>query len=202
RCLRHRDQSSHRAQGGVIMGVYHLLVQSFPIVLWNTAFLFILIRVFSDGSLAQSLAKAVTTLIFLGVLGGVVTYALGFLVWPWGALSSSPLGRNHFLLATWTVDYWTVLLIFVWRLGDALWRGATRWITLLLSAFGVVLLNITGTLGGSVAHNASAVSDVVRYVLGWEIYTTFYSPDPILWMMVLVSAVLIGIGVWGTRRYV
>lgn len=183
------------------MGVYHLLVQAFPIVLWNTAFLFILIRVFSDGKIAQSLAKAVTTLIFLGVLGGIVTYALGFLVWPLSALTASPLGRNHLLLATWTVAYWTVLLVFAWRLGDTLWQGAMRWITLSLSALGVVLLNITGTLGGSAAHNPSAVSDAVRLVLGWEVYTTFYVPDVVLWTMAAASIALIAIGVWGRRRH-
>ena len=182
------------------MGVYHLLVQAFPIVLWNTAFLFILFRALSDGALAQSLAKAVTTLILLGLLGGAVTYALGFLVWPFSALISSPLGRNHFLLASWTMAYWTVLLVLAWRLGDALWDGAMRWIILGLSALGVVFLNITGTLGGSVAHNPSAVSDVVRFVLGWELYTTFYIPDIILWVLFAVSIGLVATGIWGRRR--
>ena len=182
------------------MGVYHVLVQAFPIVLWNTAFLFILIRVLSDGKLAQSLAKAVTTLIFLGVLGGAVTYVLGLLVWPFDALISSPLGRNHFLLASWTLAYWTVLLVFAWHLGDALWDGTRRWIMLGLSVLGVGLLNITGTLGGSVAHNPSAVSDVVRFVLGWEIYTSFYVPDATLWLLVAVSVVLFALGLWGHRR--
>jgi hypothetical protein len=182
------------------MGVYHLLVQAFPIVLWNTAFLFILIRVFSDGKLAQTLGKSVTTLIFLGVLGGVATYALGFLVWPFSALISSPLGRNHFLLASWTLAYWTVLVVFTWRLGDAIWQRGTRWITLGLGLLGVTFLNITGTLGGSVAHNPSAVSDVVRYVLGWEIYTTFYVPDISLWVLGSISIGFVATGIWGRRH--
>jgi hypothetical protein len=182
------------------MGVYHILVQAFPIVLWNAAFLFILIRIISDGKLARNLGKAVTTLIFLGVLGGAVTYALGLLVWPFGALISSPLGRNHLLLASWTLAYWTVLLVFTWRLGDALWQGTTRWITLGLSLLGVVFLNITGTLGGSVAHNPSAVSDVVRYLLRWELYTTFYVQDVSLWVLVAVSIGFVAAGIWGRRH--
>jgi hypothetical protein len=183
------------------MGVYHLLVQAFPIVLWYTAFLFILVRAVSDGSLAQGLAKAVTPLILLGVLGGVATYVLGFLVWPFGALISSPLGRNHMLLASWTLVYWTVLLVFAWRLGDTLWQGTARWIMPVLAALGVALLTITGTLGGSAAHNPSAVSEIVRFVLGWEIYTTLYIPDVTLWLLVISSIVLVALGVWGRYRH-
>lgn len=183
------------------MGVYHLLVQAFPIVLWYTAFLFILIRALSDGAFAEGLAKAIAPLILLGVLGGIATYALGFLVWPLGAVTSSPLGRNHILLASWTLVYWTVLLVFVWRLGDGLWRGLNRWLMPLLSALGVGLLNITGTLGGSTAHNPSAVSDVVRFILGWEIYTTLYVPDVTLGLLVVASIVLVGLGLWGRYRH-
>lgn len=182
------------------MGVYHLLVQAFPIVLWNTAFLFILIRVFSHGKLARNLGNSVTTLIFLGVLGGAVTFALGFLVWPFGALISSPLGRNHLALASWTLAYWTVLLVFSWRMGEALWQGTTRWTILGLSLLGVVFLNITGTLGGSVAHNPSAVSTVVRHVLGWELYTTLYVPDFVLWVLVTVSIGFVAAAMWARRH--
>ena len=184
------------------MGVYHLLVQAFPIVLWNTAFLFVLVRVLSDRDLAHQLAGAVPTLILLGLLGGAVTYVLGFLVWPFEALTSSPLGRNHLLLASWTMGYWSVLLVFAWRHGDALWYGTRRWIMLGLSGLGVGLLNITGTLGGSVAHNPSAASDFVRFVLGWEIYTTFYVPNGTLALFILVSVALVALALRQRRRSV
>ncbi len=182
------------------MGVYHLLVQAFPIVLWNTAFLFILFRTLSDGRLAEGLAKSVVTLIFLGVLGGAATFALGFLVWPYSALISSPLGRDHLMLASWSLAYWTVLLVFSWRLGDDLWRGANRWIMAGLATVGAALVNITGTLGGSVAHNPSAVGDVVRFVLGWQIYTTHYIPDVTVWLLIVFSIVLVTLGIWGGRH--
>lgn len=183
------------------MGVYHLLVQAFPIVLWYTAFLFILIRAFSDGALAQGLAKAITPLILLGLLGGIVTYALGFLVWPLGAVTSSPLGRNHILLASWTLVYWAVLLVFAWRLGESLWQGLNRWLMPFLSAVGIGLLTITGTLGGSTAHNPSAVSDVVRFLLGWEIYTTLYVPALTLVILIIASIVLVSLALWGRYRH-
>jgi len=184
------------------MGVYHLLVQSFPIVLWYTAFLFILLRAVSDGSFAQGLSMAITPLLLLGVLSGIVAYVLGFLVWPLGAVTSSPLGRNHILLASWTLVIWTVLWVLIWRAGDDAWRGWNRWLLPTLSGLGVGLLTITGTLGGSTAHNPSVVSDVVRFVLGWEIYTTLYVPNATLALSLVASVTLVGLGIWGRRHNV
>ena len=182
------------------MGIYHLLVVVFPIAFWDTAFLFILVRALSDGALARRLEKAITPLIFLGVLAGAVAYVLGLLVWPYSALTASPLGRNHMLMATWTLGYWTVLCVLAWRLGEALWAGVRRWIMFGLSAVGVGLLTITGTLGGSVAGNPSGISDLVR-LLGWEVYTTFYVPDVTLGLSVVASIVLVGLGLWGRYRH-
>ncbi len=182
------------------MGVYHLLVVVFPIALWDTAFLFILVRALSDGALARRLEKGITPLIFLGVLAGAAAYVLGLLVWPYSALTASPLGRNHMLMATWTLGYWTVLCVLAWRLGEALWVGVRRWIMFGLSAVGVGLLTITGTLGGSTAGNPSGISDLVR-LLGWEVYTTFYVPDVTLGLSVVASIVLVGLGLWGRYRH-
>lgn len=181
------------------MGVYHLLVIVFPIALWNTAFLFILVRALSDGALARRLEKSITPLIFLGVLTGAGAYVLGLLAWPYSALTASPLGRNHMLMATWTLGYWSVLWILAWRLGEHIWSGAGRWVMLGLSALGVGLLTITGTLGGSLAGNPSGISDLVR-LLGWEVYTTFYVPDMTLWLLVIGSLVLLALGMWGRRH--
>ena len=182
------------------MGVYHLLVVFFPIALLDTAFLFILIRALSDGELARKLDKAIVPLIFLGVLSGVVAYVLGLLVWPYSALTSSPLGRNHMLVATWALAYWIVVLVLAWRLGDEVWNGARRWIMVGLAALGGGFLTVTGTLGGSLAGNPSAISDLVR-LLGWEVYTTFYVPDVTLWLLAVASVVLIALGVWGRSRH-
>ncbi len=178
------------------MGVYHLLFIVFPIALWNVAFLFILIRAFSDGSLAKRLEKGITPLLFLGLVAGVVAYVLGLLAWPYSALTASPLGRNHMLMATWTIAYWAVLWVLAWRLGEQLWIGTRRWIMLGLSALGVGLLTIAGTLGGSLAGNPSGISDLVR-LLGWEVYTTFYVPDLTLWLLVIGSLALLALGYWG-----
>lgn len=182
------------------MEAYHMLAIFFPIALLDTAFLFILVRAFSDGPLARRLETAIAPLLYLGVLAGVVAWVLGLLSWPYSALTASPLGRNHMLMASWTLAYWFVLAVLVWRLGPALWSGAARWAMLVFGFVGVALLMITGTLGGSLAGDPSGFGDLVR-LAGWEVYTTFYVPDAILWLVILASAVLVGIGLWGRRRH-
>ena len=89
--------------------VYHILVVHFPVALWLTAALFIFIRVFSASELAVRLQKAVWPLILLGSVAGIVAYGLGLAIYPWSAITESPLGRNHIMLATWTLSYWTVM---------------------------------------------------------------------------------------------
>ena len=82
------------------MEVYHMLLVFFPIALLNTAFLFVVIRAFSGGSLAMTLEKSIVPLIFLGLVAGAAAYVLGLLAWPFSALTATPLGRNHVILAT------------------------------------------------------------------------------------------------------
>lgn len=180
------------------MEAYHMLAIFFPIALLDTVFLFILIRAFSDGPLGKRLETAIAPLIYLGVLAGAVAYVLGLLSWPISALTASPLGRNHLLLASWALAYWFVLSVMVWRIGPALWTGAARWMMLLLAVLGAGFLTITGTLGGSLAGDPSGISDLVR-LAGWEVYTTFYVPSAVLWLMIIASAVLVGIGLWGRK---
>jgi hypothetical protein len=92
------------------MGAYHAVLVHFPIALWMTATLAILLRAVSDGPLARAVDRALIPLLTVGLISGVVAYAVGLMVWPWETISSTPMGRNHMLLATWTVAYWAVLL--------------------------------------------------------------------------------------------
>ena len=57
--------------------VYHILAAHFPVALWMTAYLFILIRSFSDSEFAVRLQKAIWPLAALGTIAGFVTYGLG-----------------------------------------------------------------------------------------------------------------------------
>ena len=181
------------------MTAYHVMLVHFPIALWTTAALVIALRAFSDGRLACSADAVLTPLLFVGAVSGALAFVVGLLVWPPEAVSSSPLARNHVLLASWTLAYWILLWITRWRGGESVWQGLWRWTMLGLAVLGLGLQTITGTLGGYLAGNPSAVSQVLRR-LGWEVFTTFYLPNWVLGTVVLASIVLVAIGVTAARR--
>lgn len=177
---------------------YHILVVHFPIALWMVAYLFILYRTFSNGELAVRLQKSVWPLIFLGSLAGIVAYGLGLLIYPWSAITESPLGRNHIILATWTLSYWIVIGSIGYRFRRHLYEGGQRWITFALATIGAAVTAITGTLGGSLAGTPSLVTKSLG-LIGWNVYMTFYLPT---WMLLLYGAgavLLVGIGLYGRR---
>lgn len=180
------------------MAPYHHLLVHFPIALWTVATLIIVLRAFSEGRLARNAEAVLAPLLVLGVLTGVVAYAIGLMVFPYEAISSSPLGRNKLIAATWALAYWSLLAVIVWRLGEAVWKGSARWIMLGLGLLGGGLLTVAGALGGHLSGSPSAVSRLFR-LLGWEVYTTFYVPNFMLVVLVLTAVVLTGIG-FATRR--
>ena len=201
---------AHGADGGVAVAVegapswslspvYHILVAHFPVGLWVTAYLFILIRSLSDAEFAVRLQKAIWPVAALGTLAGFVTYGLGLTIYPWSAITESPLGRNHIMLATWTLSYWTVMTVLGYRFRRHLFEGAQRWITLALATIGVIVITITGTLGGSLTGTPSLVTKSLSWI-GWNVYMTFYLPT---WMLVVFfagAALLIALGFAGRRR--
>lgn len=87
------------------MAAYHVVLVHFPIALWMTATLAILWRAVSDGPVARAVDRALVPLLALGLLSGIAAYLVGTQVWRWEAISSTPLGRNHMVLASWTVAY-------------------------------------------------------------------------------------------------
>lgn len=183
------------------MAPYHVMLVHFPIALWTTAALIILLRAFSDGTLARAADGALTFLLFLGAVTGILAFGAGLLVWPTEAAASSPLARNHMLLAGWSLAYWIVLWLLRWRGGERVWLGLWRWVMLGLAALGVGLQTITGTLGGYLVGNPSVVSEIVRR-LGWEVFTTFYLPNWVLALLVLAAVAMVGLGLAGSRAQV
>jgi hypothetical protein len=181
------------------MAAYHVVLVHFPIALWMTATLAIVLRAVYDGPLSRAVDRALVPLLTLGFLSGVAAYAVGLMVWPWETISSSPLGRNHMLLATWTLAYWTLLLVTRWMQGEAVWHGMTRWVMAGLAVLGSVLLGITGTLGGHLVGIYTDVSAVLR-LMGWEVYTTFYVPNITLVLIVAGTVALAALGIWGARE--
>ena len=181
------------------MAGYHAVLVHFPIALLMTATLAILLRAVSDGPLAKAVDRALVPLLAVGLLAGVVAYGIGLLVWPWEAISSTPLGRNHMLLATWTLAYWALILVTRWIVGEAIWEGVTRWIMAGLAILGSALLGITGTLGGHLVGIYTEVSEALRF-LGWEVYTTYYVPNFTLVVILIAAIILVAIGILGRRR--
>jgi hypothetical protein len=181
------------------MGAYHAVLVHFPIALLMTATLAILVRAIWSGPLAVAIDRALVPLLAIGVLAGFVAYVVGLMVWPWEAISSSPLGRNHVLLATWTLAYWVLMLALRWVGGEAIWHGVTRWVMAGLAILGSALLGITGTLGGHLVGIYTDVSELLR-LFGWEVYTTYYVPNYTVLTIVLAAIILAAIGWWGRRQ--
>lgn len=182
------------------MAPYHHLLVHFPIALWTVATLVIVLRALSDGDLARNAARVLAPLLLLGVLTGVIAYVIGLSVFPYEAISSSPLGRNKLTVATWSLAYWTLLAVTVQRLGERAWQEKTsRWVMLGLGLLGGGLLTITGALGGHLSGSPSAVSQLFR-LLGWEVYTTFYVPTFMLVVLIVTAVVLAGIGLRAHRE--
>lgn len=158
------------------MAAYHVVLVHFPIALWMTATLAILWRSVSDGPVALAVDRALLPLLSIGLASGLAAIAVGAMVWPWDAVTTSPMGRNHILLAVWTTSYWALMLATRWIQGEAVWNGPGRWVMAALAVLGSGLLAITGTLGGHLAGIYTDLAKVLR-AFGWEVHRTFYVPD-------------------------
>lgn len=180
------------------MAAYHVVLVHFPIALWMTAALAIVWRALSNGPVALAIDRALVPLLWLGLASGLISITVGLMVWPWDAVSTSPMGRNHILLAVWTTAYWTVMLITRSLQGEALWSGLGRWIMAALAILGAGLLGITGTLGGHLAGIYTDLSKVLRS-FGWEVHRTFYVPDTTLAILVAAALLLVAIGWWSAK---
>lgn len=180
------------------MAAYHVVLVHFPIALWMTAALAILWRAVSGGPVARAIDQALVPLLAIGLASGILAMLVGAMVWPVDAVTTSPMGRNHILLASWTTAYWALILVLRWRVGAGLWEGSGRWIMALLAMIGAGLLGITGTLGGHLSGIYTDLAKVLR-VLGWEVHRTFYVPNATLAALVVAALLLAVIGVVARR---
>lgn len=180
------------------MNAYHVMLVHFPIALWTTAALIVVLRAFSRGALARNADRVLAPILVLGVVLGAIGFGVGLLVWPIEAVASSPLARNHVLLAAWSLAYWTLLAAVRGFGGEQVWQGLWRWAMLGLTGLGMGLQTITGTLGGYLAGNPSAVSEILR-LFGWEVFTTFYLPPWTLALLAVAAIALVLLGLAGRR---
>lgn len=181
------------------MAAYHVVVVHFPIALWMTATIAILWRALSDGPVAKAVDRALVPLLVLGLLSGLAALLTGRLVWSWEAVSTTPMGRNHILLAVWTTAYWTLMLVTRMVQGEALWDGAGRWVMAGLALLGSGLLGVTGTLGGHLAGIYTDLAKVLR-MLGWEVQRTFYVPTTTLIGLAVAAIILLVIAMLARSR--
>ncbi len=181
------------------MAAYHVVLVHFPIALWMTATLAILWRAASNGPVALAIDRALVPLLSIGLVSGLLAMAVGLMVWPWDAVSTSPMGRNHILLAVWTTAYWILMLATRCVQGEGLWTGPGRWVMAVLAVLGSVLLGIAGTLGGHLAGIYTDLSKVLRS-LGWEVHRTFYVPNSTLIALIAATVALLAIAWVASRR--
>jgi hypothetical protein len=181
------------------MGPYHAMMAHFPVALWITASIILVVRAVSDTPLARALDRVLVPLLAMGLVTGVITYLLGLLVWPADTLQTTPLGRNHMMAATWSMFYWAAVMALRWWVGEVAWEGATnRLIMLGLGALGGGLLMITGTIGGHLHGAPSFLTDLLREI-GWEVYATFYLPNWVLLLLVLVIVAMPAVAIASVR---
>ncbi|WP_108445599.1 DUF2231 domain-containing protein [Halomonas denitrificans] len=178
-------------------GIHHMLVH-FPLGFWALATLMTLVGALLPGRLAELSRAALLPVLVLGLLGGLAAVVSGFLVWPLAAHTHSPLGRNHLLMSLWSLGIFTMLTVLVWRAGAAAFDGARRWVLVLLALIGGLFFAATGTIGGHLVGAPTAFSEVLG-LMGWEVYTTFYSPLWVIAVMVLIGVGCAFLGVKGRR---
>lgn len=181
------------------MAPYHVVLVHFPIALWLGSALLIFLRVIDSGALGRAADRALPLFLVLGAIFGLATYVIGLLVWPWEALSSTPMGRNHALTATWSLGYFVLLMIVRLMHGEALWQGLTRYVMLVLAGVGVVLVGVTGTLGGHLIGIYTDVGQVLRW-LGWEVYSTYYVPNLTVGVLIVLGVVMAVLGIVSGRE--
>lgn len=182
------------------MGPYHAIMVHFPVALWTVASAIVIFRALSGSPLARAFDRVLMPLLVLGVVTGLVAYALGQLVWPPETLQSTPLGRNHMMAATWSLFCWTAVLYLRWRAGEEVWASSTsRAAMLSLGLLGAALLAATGTLGGHLHGAPAYLSEIVR-MFGWDVYKTHYVPTWVLCVLALVIVAMPALAIATERR--
>jgi hypothetical protein len=164
---------------------HHMLIH-FPLAFWALATLMILYGAVMTGRLAELSRAALLPVLVLSLLGALAGIVSGFLIWPLEANFTSPLARNHILMAFWSLGIFTMLTVLVWRAGEAAFDGARRWVLVILALIGGLFFATAGTLGGHLLGSSTAFSLLIA-LLGWEVYTSFYSPTWVIAAMVAIG---------------
>lgn len=182
-----------------LLAPFHAVLVHFPVAIWTTVSFVVVFRVLFDNRTARAAGEILPLLVGLGVASGIAAFIAGFLIFSPTAAAASPLIRNHILAGGWSIAYWTVFLVTCWRLGETAWHGGNRWMMLTLAALGTLLVTVTGTVGGHIAGNPTAVSGMLA-LLGWDVYDTFFVPNAVL-VAIVLGAVGLPLMAWWVRRH-
>lgn len=173
-------------------GVHAMLVH-FPLAFWALATLMILAGVFLTGRFAELSRAGLLPVLVLSLLGAIAGLVSGWLVWPAEANLYSPLTRNHILMAIWSLGIYSIITLLVWRFGALMFQGTQRWALVALALAGGLLFAITGTLGGHLAGSPTHFSQLLSG-LGWTVYETFYAPNAVLVVLLVLGVVAAAAG--------
>ncbi|QEM81680.1 DUF2231 domain-containing protein [Halomonas binhaiensis] len=169
-------------------GMHHMLVH-FPVGFWALASLMILVGALLPGRIAELCRATLLPVLILGLLGALAAIITGFMIWPLEASTHSPLARNHILMSLWSLGVFSMITVLVWRARRAAFDGNRRWALVILALLGVFLFAAAGTLGGHLAGAPTMYSEALG-LMGWEVYTTFYSPLWAIIIMLFIALVL------------
>ncbi|MET4001243.1 DUF2231 domain-containing protein [Marinobacterium sp. MBR-109] len=181
------------------MNGVHAMLAHFPVGFWALATLMILVGAFLSGRLAELSRAALLPVLVLSLVGALAATAIGLIIWPMEANLASPLTRNHMLMAFWSLGIYTMITVLVWKAGDTAFEGNRRWALVVLALTGGLMFASTGTLGGHLVGATTAFSDILG-LMGWEVYTTFYTPLWAIGVMVIIGIALGALGLMSLRK--
>lgn len=183
------------------MAPYHHMLAHFPVALLSLAFLLMLYRGLVASDQSRRLENVVLLpCLLLGIAGGLGALLSGLWIWPIEGTLASTMGRNKLLMALWMLALWSAIALLRWRGGDAIWSGMSRLVMLILGAIATILLTTTATLGGHLLGSPSRFSGLLQQ-MGWNVYQTYFVPDWVLIIMLLVGVAGIAAGLASRRRH-
>ena len=178
------------------MNAYHGMLVHFPMALLLLASVLILIQIWLKQM--NSYLMSVRLLLLLGLLSGILSIVIGFMIWPMEAYLHSPNARNH-ILATACSMFGYLMLYFIYRANIKPGDLASKLILSLYVLTVSFLLILTGTLGGNLAGNPSGLPALLKS-LGWDLNYTMYLSNIGLALTMLISLIIIASSFMGSKN--
>lgn len=180
------------------MSVYHGMLVHFPMALLLLASAIILVQIWLKQM--GSYLVTVKLLLLLGLVAGILSTIIGFMIWPMEAYTHSPAARNHILSAFCSM-FGYLFLYFIYNIYIAKEKTSDMIYKVVLSFYVIVvsfLLVVTGTLGGNLAGNPSGLPALLKS-LGWDLNYTMYLSNSGLVFTALISLLILVLAFAGKK---